>query len=108
MKLKKMAHELRMILYKNTDYETLKTEFDRVLESFECEAILTIFDSNKAFIVDIESYIQFIKTKGFNMKIYESIPKGSPLEKYKESNRWQKKKMIFAKSVEKNHKCTLH
>lgn len=97
--MKELARDLRMILFRKCDCDALTTEFERVLELCGCEYEVNILEDDNAIIVDIPDCIQFIRKKGRTCKIYESIPDGSPLEKYKEKEKtWQKKRHIHSKS----------
>ena len=96
--MKHLPHRLRMILFKNIPCDKLTCEFERVLKIYGCKGDVNIIEDNKAIIVDISPYIQFIKKKGPSNKIYEMIPDGSPLAQYKENERWQKRKKIHSKS----------
>ncbi len=80
MKIKEMAQKLRLILYKNYDCETLRSEFERVMTSYNCEYELNIIENDKAIIVDVTPYIQFTRKKGNSYKIYESIADSSSLK----------------------------
>ena len=102
--MKKLAHELRMILFRKCDCDELTTEFERVLELCGCEYKVNMIENDNAIIIDIPNCIQFIRLKGMKgktCKVYESIPEGSPLEKYKEKRTWQKKKIHHSRSEEK-------
>ena len=91
MDIKKLACDLRMVLFSKYNYDELMMDFERVLKMYECEYEVNIIEDNKSIIVDIFPCIQFIKRKGKVCKIYELIPDGSSLEKYKDKRNWQKK-----------------
>jgi len=101
MDIKNLAYNLRMVLFNKHNCDELMMDFKRVLKMYECDYEVNIIEDNKSIIVDIVPCIQFIKRKGKVCKIYELIPFGSPLTKYKEKTQWQKKKFYHSKPEEK-------
>jgi len=80
--MKDLAKQLRLILYRNSDSNTLTTEFERVLKACDCKYVFNIFESDRVTIADVSPYIQFVRIKQCPKRIYEVIPEDSPLKKY--------------------------
>lgn len=102
MDMKNLACDLRSVLFSKYNCDELTIDFERVLKIYECEYEVNIIEDNKSIIVDIFPCIQFIKRKGKVCKIYELIPDGSPLEKYKEKRTWKQQTHTYrSRKVEK-------
>lgn len=82
MNLNETAKKLRMLLYGKQDCEELCDDFEKTLRLCGCDEFqVTVVENSKVLMVDAYPCIQYIKEKRPGNKIYEMIPKGSPLEK---------------------------
>jgi hypothetical protein len=80
MNKKDLPKKLRMLLYGNVDSNELSQQFERLLDLCGCEYCdIEIVESETMILVDIPDCIQYIKVKKPKNRIYEVIPKDSPL-----------------------------
>jgi len=87
MNKKHLPKNLRMLLYGKVNSDELTKEFERLLDLCGCEYCdIEIVETEKMILIDIPECIQYIKLKKPMNRIYESIPKNSPLRS-KENDR---------------------
>lgn len=82
MKQKNLPKKMRMLLYgcKNSDCDELTDECRRLLEECECDIEIHIYERDSLVIIDMSPCVQYIVKNGKSRRIYEHIPKESPLK----------------------------